>query len=587
MSFTHLHIHNNVGSKLDGIASLEDYAKRAVELGHTHLACTDHGSLSGWYDLQQACTKYKLQPIFGLEQYVIEEKEMLEINSEKKRRRYPNQHLILLAKNEAGYKNISHLHYDSMTLEGRYYYRNHSTIEDIFKYSEGVMVGTACMASPFARLLKEGKPEEAEKLFLKFKDVFKDDFYVELQFNELNDDRIGGLENGQKTINNFMKGLADKHNVKKVITGDVHYLNQEDNVVQNIAIAMRSGFTKADIEDETKKTFQIESKNLFYHDVSDYKDFNKRWDYGYTDEEIEEWCNNSQYFADKCDYQIPERDHMIIPAVTADDITKLNDECYLGLEKKIKEGLIEEKDREKYVKRLEYEKGILVKKGFASYVLVLWDIFKFCSDNKFMVGFGRGCFLPNNKVQMADGSLKNIQEIKMGDYITSGCAKEEIVKNVYEYDIDEEIVELTTEDGRVISCTKDHKILKVDKNKREYESEKKYSVKLSNSWVEASKLEVGDILVDINLKEIYNNNKIMKKEFKKYKGKVYDLNINSLDHTYNIEGLSVHNSGAGSLVLYLLNITKIDPVKLDLIFERFLSESRSPDVVMSYFKELD
>ena len=79
--------------------------------------------------------------------------------------------------------------------------------------------------------------------------------------------------------------------------------------------------------------------------------------------------------------------------------------------------------------------------------------------------------------------------------------------------------------------------------------------------------------------------KIKKRKIKHFKGKVYDLNIKN-EHTYSISDCAVHNSGAGSLVLYLLNITKIDPIKHDLIFERFLSESRSPDVVMSYFKEL-
>lgn len=429
MNFTQLHIHTLIGSKLDGISSPMEYAKIAKEMGHKYLACTDHGSLSALFELQKACDEFDLKPIFGLEQYVVK-KEEIERKLSGVKGRYNSGHLILLAYNEQGYENLCRLHYMSHHDEGHFYYKNHNTFEEIFKFSEGLIAGTACISSPFAKYLRNGEPEKGEELFKQFKEVFKDNFFAELQLNELTDDTIEGLEEGQKTVNNYISYLADKYDVKKVITGDVHYAEPEDEIIQRLSISFSTASTKGKADN-----FEINTKSLYYHSVDDYKDFNKKWEYGYTNEQIEEWCNNTNYFAEKCTYTIPERDHMIIPTLTSDDITLMGEEIYKGLEAKMAEGIIDKNQKEEYIERIEYEKEILTRKGFASYVMLLWDIFKFCSDNNFVVGLGRG-------------------------------------------------------------------------------------------------------------------------------------------------------SGAGSLVMYLLGITKIDPIKNGLIFERFLSDSRSPDVVVSYFKEL-
>jgi DNA polymerase-3 subunit alpha len=383
MSFNHLHLHTNLGSRLDGIASSEDYAKRASELGHTSVAITDHGKLTGWYEHQVACKKHGVKPVFGLEQYVCPENTLEAYDAKKKRIRPQNNHLVLLAKNEIGYRNLMELHYVSMADGRHFYYNNHSSFEEVFKYKEGLIVGTACLGSPFANLLKEGKAEESKKLLDRFLEEFGDNMYAELQLNEL----IGnteGLAEGQKTVNKFIKDWANERGVPIIITGDVHYLDKEDYIVQNIALALQSKKTVNDTG-----AFQLEGQTLFYHDIEDYKFFSKNWKYGYTDEEIETWCNNTQYIVDKCNYSIPERDRMILPEVYDDDEEEM--------EKLSKKGLCDyfsvstyEECPEIYRKRLERELEVLKRKGFGSYAMILYDIFEFCKKEDIMRGPARG-----------------------------------------------------------------------------------------------------------------------------------------------------------------------------------------------------
>lgn len=382
MGFAQLHCHHAAGSMLDSVVSSEELSKRASELGHKYLAVTDHGRLSAWFEHQIACRKYGITPVFGIEQYVIPDDELVTLNDKGKRVRCRNNHLILLAKDMEGMNNIRHLHYISMAAENHFYYNNHSTFSEVFKYSKGIICGTACMMSPFSNALKEGKSEKSEELFKLFLDNFKDDFYVEVQLNELTGE-IGSLEHGQKSTNDFLIGLANKYGVPIVITGDVHYLDKEDYRIQDISLAMREKRTMND------PGFTLESRTLFYHDISDYKFFNERFGYGYTDEQIETWCNNAEEIASRCHAEIPERTTMIFPNVTLEDEYEMERVSKENLAKKF--GVDDwRKAPQEYVDRIEMELGLLKRKGFGSYCMVLYDIFKHCDEDGIPVGYGRG-----------------------------------------------------------------------------------------------------------------------------------------------------------------------------------------------------
>src|SRR6478609_21425 len=176
--FVHLHLHTMNGSFLDGISTSKEYVKKANEFGHPAMAVTEHGRLSSWFDHQKACKDGNVTPIFGVEMYMVDELVTLDKG---KRVRGKTYHLILIAKDEIGYKNIMKLNYLSNLDEDHYYYNPRITFDELFAHSEGIKVGTACIASKWGRLLRDGEFIEAERWFDKFHQHFKENFYAEVQ----------------------------------------------------------------------------------------------------------------------------------------------------------------------------------------------------------------------------------------------------------------------------------------------------------------------------------------------------------------------------------------------------------------------
>jgi len=381
--YSHLHLHTSIGSQLDGIGTPEQYAKLAKEYGHNAIAITDHGKMNGHYDHYLACKKYGIKPIFGVEAYVEFELERKEdVKGKVKRVRNKNMHLVLLAKNEIGYKNLLKLNYISNADEKHYYYKNHILIGELFEHKEGIIVGTACMGSPFARLYRDSGKEQSEKLFKLFKDQFKDDFYTEVQMNEITHS-IDNFEEGQKSVNEWMIYLAKKYDVPIVLTGDVHYSKPGFDKIQTLAIAISRGVTLEELD------WELEGKSLFFMDVKDFHTFNKDWNYGYTEQEINEWCENSSLIADKCNYEFKERNRLLLPSFSDDDDSLLIKESKKGLVKKLGVSSFNDVPKE-YVERLVKEIEIIIRKGFASYIMILWDVFNFSKEEKIMRGPARG-----------------------------------------------------------------------------------------------------------------------------------------------------------------------------------------------------
>jgi len=383
MSFVQLHLHTHIGSQLDGIGDPSQYAKLAKEKGHPALAVTDHGRMNAFFKHQEACLEEGIKPIFGVEAYVEFELERFEEkNGKKKRIRNENMHLILLAKNEIGYKNLLKLNYLSNSDEKHFYYRNNILIKEIIENKEGLIIGSGCGNSPFNKLFRAGEEEKAEKLYKLFVDEFGDDFYTELHMSELYD-KDEGDDYDQKKINDFEIRMAKKYNRMIVLAGDVHYHLPGKDQIQTLAIAIRNRDTIDNI------TFEIESKNLYYHDIEDYKKFNKQWDYGYTNEQIEEWCSNTLKVAEKCNYLIPERNRMILPSVTEDDDSTIIQKARDGLAKRFGVDDYEDCPKE-YKDRLSTELSVIIRKGMANYILILEDIFRFADSESIVRGPARG-----------------------------------------------------------------------------------------------------------------------------------------------------------------------------------------------------
>jgi len=394
MAFVQLHIHNHVGSRLDAIGSSADYAQRALEYDHPALAVTDHGRISGIWEHQTQCLKFGIKPIIGVEAYVTHK--LVVMNEKDKRQRTKTQHIILLVKDAIGYNNLLKLNYLSMKDTDHFYYNPRNLLKEIFDNKEGLIVGSGCMANPIARLVLGDKEDTAEALYMKYVEEFGDDFYTEVQLNELEE---------QKAVNEFMIRMANKNGIPIVMTGDVHYLEPGQAQLQTLAIAIRDKATIDTIK------FELESKHLYYHDIKDYLEFNKKFEFEYAENDILEWCNNSEDIANKCNFLIPERKKIFLPTVSDNDEALLIKNGKAGLMKRFSVDSFKEVPVE-YQKQLIKELEIIIRKGFASYFLIVEDITQFSIKENIYGRFGRGS-VGGSLLAYALG-IHNLDPIKRG-----------------------------------------------------------------------------------------------------------------------------------------------------------------------------
>jgi DNA polymerase-3 subunit alpha len=349
----------------------EELVKQATEFNQEGIALTDHGMCGGWIRLNNACKKFKIKPIFGIENYCVNELE--EYDEKKKRIRRKNNHVILLAKNNEGYKNLLRLNYEANKDETHFYYKPRNSFEELFKFSKGIIISSACSSSGFANLLLEGKAEEAENLFKKFLEVFKDDFYAELQINEME---------FQKQYNQWLIDIANKNGVPIILTADSHYIDRDGGKIQEFSFSLRN-------DDDKEVGEQFECHFLYLHSINDFKEQNQWFKYDYSNYQIENWCKNTVDILNKIKFIFPERDRMLLPRQAFDE-----DEELMTLTRK---GLMEhfEVDKyedvpEEYRERVKEELELIIRKGVARYLLLLNDMAKFADEKNIWRGPARG-----------------------------------------------------------------------------------------------------------------------------------------------------------------------------------------------------
>ena len=357
--FVHLHIHSEF-SLLDGANRIKDLPVRAKELGMKAMAITDHGVMYGAIDFYKACKKEGIKPIIGCEVYVAPRSRL---NKE------PNidnryNHLILLAKNNEGYKNLSKLVSIGFT-EG-YYYKPRIDLEVLEKYHEGLICLSACLAGAVNQALLNGQNEKAEEIALWHKKVFGEDYYIEIQNNGIKE---------QVLANQKLVHLARKLDIPLVATNDAHYLKREDAYNHEILLCIQTGKRMSD-EDRMK----FETDELYVKSPEEMSDY-----FSAFPDAIE----NTVKIADKCNVEF-EFGHTILPNYDVplefpthyDFLKKLCDD---GLKKRYGENPSEE-----ILKRAEYEIGIIKKMGYVDYYLIVWDFIHFAKSNGIPVGPGRG-----------------------------------------------------------------------------------------------------------------------------------------------------------------------------------------------------
>ena len=273
--FVHLHVHTEY-SLLDGAARIKKLVKLAKEYNMPAVAITDHGNMYGAIHFFNACKKEGIKPIFGTEFYVAED---LTVKTGKSKL----SHLIILAKDEQGYKNLCLL--NSIAFRDGYYYKPRIDYPTLKEHSEGLICLSACLAGDIPKLIIQEQYQKAEELILWFKSVFKDDFYLEMQHNGIAE---------QEIVNSKLREFSKKLNVKLVATNDVHYLFKEDAEMQDVlmCVAMQKF-----VDDPDRLKFPTDE--LYF------KTYEQMLEGFPNDEEA---LNNTLEIAEKCNYSFDEYD---------------------------------------------------------------------------------------------------------------------------------------------------------------------------------------------------------------------------------------------------------------------------------------
>ena len=374
--FVHLHLHTEY-SLLDGLARINKLVDIIKERGARAVAITDHGNMHGAIKFFEACITKGIKPILGQEFYITHD-------MRSRSNKADTGHLILLAKNNEGYQNLLKL--SSFAYIDGMYYKPRIDYKLLKEHSKGLICLSACIAGHIPQYILKRQYDEADKLALWFKDLFGDDFYLEIQNH--------GLEEEREVLVKLTE-MSKRLGIKLVATNDVHYLNKEDSELQDVLMCVQMGKT---IDDPDRMKF---STDEFY--LKTYEEMQEALP-GY-----EEALDRTVEIADKCHVSIrtkslkeakekgnqfvPEEDTLdasdnFIPQYKPDNgqtpVEFLRSLAEEGLKRNYKEITKELRDR------LEMELSTIEKLGFVEYFLVVWDYINFARQNDIPVGPGRG-----------------------------------------------------------------------------------------------------------------------------------------------------------------------------------------------------
>jgi DNA polymerase-3 subunit alpha len=361
MSFVHLHSHTNF-SLLDGAGKINEMIKETKRLGMNSLAITDHGNMFGSLDFYTQAKKNGVKPIIGCEAYIAPRERTLHKPVEGESHSY---HLVLLAKNQTGYKNLIKLTSYSY-LQG-FYYRPRIDRELLTEFSEGLIVLSACMKGEVSYKLRRGQREAAIDAVEYYLNLFGDDFYLEIQDH--------GIEE-EHEVYPKIQSLAKEMGVPVIATNDVHYLKQNDSLAHDILLCLQTGKDRDDPNRMRYNTDQLYLKSP----EEMYKLFKENPDV----------VERTQEIADKVDLKI-DLDQRYLPEFPIPESDKnLTPNEYL--EKLTRSGLGEKyKSHTKELdERLDYELKIIEKMGFAGYFLIVQDFINAAREKDIPVGLGRG-----------------------------------------------------------------------------------------------------------------------------------------------------------------------------------------------------
>ena len=357
-----LHVHTSRNSIGDSILKLNSYIDKAKELGLDTLCITGHGSLADMYDFYFKCIDNDIKPIIGCEIYLTPDME----NKTKDSKTY---HMILIAKDNTGLKNLINI-VSVASLQG-FYKKPRVDLNYIREYSEGIICTTACVGGMLPQYILDNQEELIESHINELKDIFGDDLYFEIQPGDFPD---------QITVNNKLIELSNKHNIPLVLTNDIHYLNEEDYIVHDYHVRLGQ-----------KKTVS-EDGSLIYPDkcywLMSYDRLIKSMSL-YDKTIVNEAINNTIKIGQECNVSVEVKDLNLPEFECPDDYTPrqyIEHLCYERLDEI--QYLITDPNR--YIDRMHFELDTLEELGFTSYMLIMWDIYRYTREQGIMMGPGRG-----------------------------------------------------------------------------------------------------------------------------------------------------------------------------------------------------
>ena len=353
-NFVHLHVHSHY-SLLDGLGKVPELVGRAKELGMPALALTDHGVLYGAIEFFSECKKAGLKPIIGQEAYIAPHA-MSDRTSGPGSRPF---HMILLAKNLAGYKNLIKIT-SAAHLEG-YYYKPRVDRDFLSRHSEGLIASSACLASETSRLILDKNFDELETTIQTYREMFgKDSYYLELQ------DHPSIPE--QQVVNEHLKRVAEKLKFPLIVTNDTHYVNSDDHVSHDQLVCIQTGKLVSD------------SNRMIYTGDFSLKTPQEMAE-AFTD--VPQALENTLKIADLVNLDIPLEQNLLpkfpVPKGQT-EASYLKHLCEEGLTKRFREVTPEIRSR------LDYELGIVNKMGYPGYFLAVWDFAKFAREKGIYYG---------------------------------------------------------------------------------------------------------------------------------------------------------------------------------------------------------